>query len=74
MTQFPSLVQHQQDVDFSAPYGDSRYNACLHDNVHIFDVPRNVLPAKVNDSMTIRNSMSPGIKNVSNIPQQNSNA
>ena len=54
--------------------------ACLHNNVHlllhdpllgIFSLPKilgHVLPAKVNNSMIIRSSMSLGGKGVSNVP------
>ena len=34
----------------------------------------NVLSAKINDSMIIRNSMIPGTENVSRVHQQNGNA
>jgi hypothetical protein len=49
----------------------------LYNNVYILlYVPPlgNVLPAKVNDSMIIRNSMIPGTENVSRVHQQNGNA
>jgi hypothetical protein len=46
----------------------------LHNNVHIFHVPGNILPARANDSRIIRKSTSPESKNVSNVPQQNGNA
>jgi hypothetical protein len=48
--------------------------ASLYSNVYILlYIPPsgNVLPAKVNDSMIIRNSMVLVIKNVSGVPQQN---
>ena len=45
-----------------------RCKACLQNNVQIICVPVNVLPAKVNDSMIVKNSTSLGIKSVSNVP------
>ena len=43
---------------------------CLYNNLYILLY---VLPAKVNDSMIIRNSTIPGRETVSGLPQQNCN-
>ena len=51
----------------------SKLEGCVYNNVYILlylSPMGNVLPAKVNDSMIIRNSMIPSSKNVSGVPQQ----
>ena len=48
----------------------AKHKTCLYNNVH--DLPYvpplgNILPAKVNDSMIIRNSRSPGVTDMVNV-------
>jgi hypothetical protein len=45
----------------------------LHEMCSLPRLLGNVLPAKVNESMIIRNSMILGSENVSSVPQQNGN-
>ena len=58
-----------------AGYGPSQVSkACLYDSVYkyyfMFLLWEMFLPAKMNDSMIIRNSKNPGGQGVSNVPQQ----